>query len=284
MDGTKVVGGSALNTVNDTRWWMGPLFDLNNDGVLDLVWRTETDQPNTIWTLNGITPTGYSTLAAEPDLNWQMAGSSIPQLRKNTDDLIVDIYVDVLGRTPYQTEIAAWRDNLNAGWTFRAMRDSFCNAPEARQAILGVYHEVLHRPAAKWEIDVWQANIKAGWTLPTMAKEFKKSPGAGKPVTYTASDGTTFTYDENLKTGTGSASGTDRAGVVNGLQVDSTRTKDGFATYIKLTQNKTNTYNSMFQFAYDGSFTQISMGGRHEGLEFVQTMGLNVTVGAVSFK
>jgi len=74
MNGTTIVGSSALPAVSDPNWRLEGTGDFNGDGQADLVWRHYALGANSVWFMNGSSIIGGKALPAIPDPNWHIEG------------------------------------------------------------------------------------------------------------------------------------------------------------------------------------------------------------------
>ena len=49
--------------------------DFNGDGKADILWRNYATGENSIWLMNGTSPTAFLLIRKADDVNWQLAGS-----------------------------------------------------------------------------------------------------------------------------------------------------------------------------------------------------------------
>lgn len=73
-DSTFVIGTSSFPTVADRAWTIVGQGDVNQDGLLDLVWRNTATGDNSVWLMNGTAYAGAIALPRVADANWEIRG------------------------------------------------------------------------------------------------------------------------------------------------------------------------------------------------------------------
>jgi hypothetical protein len=78
MNGLTLQSFGALNNdlPNDPSWKIVGVFDLNNDGMPDLVWQSQVTGQVSYWLMNGLTLQSFGNLnnGLPNDPNWKIIG------------------------------------------------------------------------------------------------------------------------------------------------------------------------------------------------------------------
>ncbi len=151
MDGINLVSTAGVTTV-DPNWEIAGTPDMDSDGKLDLLWYHRTSGAVAAWYLNGVSikSSGIS-VAAVPDLNWQIVG---------TPDLNSDGKADILWQHAPTGTVAVWYMNgatLTSAAVITAVGSTWQVAGTADFNQDGK-PDILLRNSATGQVAVWLMN------------------------------------------------------------------------------------------------------------------------------
>jgi hypothetical protein len=70
MNGTSIIGGGNLPTVDDMNWAIVATGDFNSDVYPDILWRHTPSGENYVWYMNGTSIIGGGNLPTVNDMSW----------------------------------------------------------------------------------------------------------------------------------------------------------------------------------------------------------------------